>query len=1266
MLTECPSDKQLLDHVRGKGSNELLESITSHVKNCRHCDERLGRLIQVSAVSRDGHDERIPPTVLLDKQEWETSAASTASPHSHGEKDGERLPSHESTIDMEDLDTDDNHRSTVARTPSPGLPSIDNYDMLGVIGRGGMGIVVKARQSHLNRDVAIKFPRHVTDELDRERFLREARAAGSLRHPHICPIYEVGESASGPYLVMAFIEGATLRAWRNESRTTRESAEMTARLARAAQYAHEHGIIHRDLKPENVLVDAATGQPVLTDFGLAKELGAQGDGMTQSGQVIGTPAYMAPEQAAGKTGEIGPRADVYSLGAILYELLCKQPPFKGAVGDVLRQVQTEEPPPPRRLAPSVHRDIETICVKAMNKVPSLRYQSAGEMAEDLERFSRGEAIVARRESPVRKITRHLRRHRQVYGVATMIVVVAAIAVSALAISSTRSARQAQLADLQRDLNEGINQPPELWRAAHVEHLHAVNARMDPLDPSGRVNRRQAIDGALSKAIQVSFNNTARIEAEEESRLRELIEVVRNSASHEADELQTGLEERLARPELVFELTTPVLPGDPAFELEQIACRGNVELTAQFAPNWKSASRVGLILNATDRQQYEFLVATTSAANPPRSVRTFGDLMRRALTARVIIQRREGSNVVVLRDEAVALGSLDGKPLRIKATRKGQRLSVWIDKLKPVEFDDLFPVHPQDRGVFSLVWPSKVQLTSVRAYRQTRPVSSSPLLTGDTAFADGDFDTALAEYRRQQTADDSDIRREVLFKQALCYVHLSDDDSARKTLSQVIAQKQSGDDPWSLRAACQFWLLELKADHQEAAKTRFMQLKVLHQGLSFGRLATLISASDRQAILSRYDETEDWLFFTSQTVENLENVNEIRSLLNAGEANRFFASIQLVKAYRLAGREEDARRLCEEMIDEFDEFLIPYHGFAIMLIEQYGWLMRNQGSAGCHKAIEVLDHWARDSQGMVRDGGWHWTLVERARLNAATGDMKQADQDLREFFAQLDFGADEYSVFLSAGLLQGFIQVEQGDSEGGRMSWQTALAGEGYKSQSIAGSFSPLVSRSIMASLADQVTDDEIDRVINWLLSVAPKGSKLYFGLAVARLPRSPIKSRMKPLALHMWQSESGRELARRVAFRNLSYREYLYEPIYLAGWELIQQRILGTQASTQQHQLCLELMRNAHAAMANEKQLRGHIQAIGEMVLLTPSRATWDLIRPELSEHREIQATLAYLCGKRCQFLNNSDDAQAFFAIALESAPSQSLVAELTRAERAE
>lgn len=272
-----------------------------------------------------------------------------------------------------------------------------DYELLEELARGGMGVVFKARQVTLNRMVALKMilAGQLASEDEVQRFHAEAEAAANLDHPNIVPIYEIGEHEGQHYFSMGFVDGENL-----SQKTAagplppRDAAALVRAIAEAVQYAHERGIIHRDLKPQNVLLDAQ-GQPRITDFGIAKKVHG-GDGLTATGQVLGTPSYMPPEQAAGTVDQVGPTSDVYALGAILYFLVVGRPPFQAAnVIDTLRQVIEQEPASPRQLNPSVDRDLETICLKCLEKDPRRRYGSAHELAEELRRFIAGEPIRAR-------------------------------------------------------------------------------------------------------------------------------------------------------------------------------------------------------------------------------------------------------------------------------------------------------------------------------------------------------------------------------------------------------------------------------------------------------------------------------------------------------------------------------------------------------------------------------------------------------------------------------------------------------------------------------------------------------------------------------------------------------------------------------------------------------------------------------------------------------------------------------------------------------
>jgi eukaryotic-like serine/threonine-protein kinase len=291
------------------------------------------------------------------------------------------------------------------------MPSIAGYEVEAVLGVGGMGVVFRAKQVRLNRRVAIKMTLAgaYAGAHERTRFQSEVEAVAALQHPNVVQIYEVGEAAGRPYFSMEYLEGGTLGQKLSGSPwLPRDAAVLVATLAGAVHAAHECGIIHRDLKPANILL-ALDGTPKIGDFGLARRLDG-GAGITRSGIALGTPSYMAPEQAGEGNAVVGPAADVYALGSILYELLTGRPPFHADRTDVtLYHVLTRDPEPPAKRNPKVPRDLETICLKCLEKKPSQRYLTAAALAEDLERFLRGEAITARPENQLSRWVRRIRR-----------------------------------------------------------------------------------------------------------------------------------------------------------------------------------------------------------------------------------------------------------------------------------------------------------------------------------------------------------------------------------------------------------------------------------------------------------------------------------------------------------------------------------------------------------------------------------------------------------------------------------------------------------------------------------------------------------------------------------------------------------------------------------------------------------------------------------------------------------------------------------------
>jgi serine/threonine-protein kinase len=403
--------------------------------------------------------------------------------------------------------------------PRPGiiLPKIPGHEVLAVLGRGGMGVVYKARNTRLNRPVAVKMLLAGAFALPRElaRFRREAEVLAELGHPNVVQIYEAGDLDGLPYFTMELVEGGTLaEQLAGVPQPADRAAELVATLARAVQAAHNRGIVHRDLKPSNILLappqhpanpstggqspvglpgsrqadSPAWGTPKISDFGLSRHSDPAAD-LTRSGARVGTPSYMAPEQAAGTAGAVGPAVDIYSLGAILYEMLTGRPPFRAETpAETERQVLAEDPAGPSQLNAHVPRDLETICLKCLHKDPARRYPSAAALADDLDRFRRGETIMARRAGVLERAWKWSRRHptRTLVGVLVIVLVIVLLAVGWWLLADRAAAARA----VREDLSEA---EAALERSAWPEAHPPFERARARLGTRGSAELRQRLD-----------------------------------------------------------------------------------------------------------------------------------------------------------------------------------------------------------------------------------------------------------------------------------------------------------------------------------------------------------------------------------------------------------------------------------------------------------------------------------------------------------------------------------------------------------------------------------------------------------------------------------------------------------------------------------------------------------------------------------------------------------------------------------------------------
>jgi serine/threonine-protein kinase len=497
-LAPCPIAEDLERFLLGQLSEEEALALEQHLARCPACVSRLASLHP-----RDGLVDVLSDVARSDTAGGEVDAALVASLVRLGRAEGPPgQPAGGAT-------TAEGPGELLAPSQQPGeVGRVGPYRVLRLLGSGGMGVVYQAEQPRPRRVVALKMilagPHPGPDRL--ARFRRETEVAARLEHPNIVPIYEAGEHDGQPYFTMEYLPGGSLAQKSATPPPPARAASLVETLARAVHFAHERGFVHRDLKPSNVLL-SADGTPKITDFGLAKQLAEFAEDLpesaTQSGAILGTPGYMAPEQASGGVQDVGPAADVWALGAILYELLTGRPPFRAAtLLATLEQTRARDPVTPSRLHAGLPRDLETICLKCLHKEPARRYASAAELAEDLGRFRRGEPIRARPLARRERLLKWVRRRPAlatllaVSGLSLIVLVAGAIFYNARlqqarqrADRNYRQAREAvqrMLSRLERRDLAGTPRLKELQRQQledalvfYQEVLHGLDSSTDP-------------------------------------------------------------------------------------------------------------------------------------------------------------------------------------------------------------------------------------------------------------------------------------------------------------------------------------------------------------------------------------------------------------------------------------------------------------------------------------------------------------------------------------------------------------------------------------------------------------------------------------------------------------------------------------------------------------------------------------------------------------------------------------------------------------------
>jgi tetratricopeptide (TPR) repeat protein len=1163
-----------------------------------------------------------------------------------------------------------------------------------------MGVVLKARHLVLGWIVAVKLPLPAVleNEENRGRFLREAQTASSLSHPNICPIYEVGQSRAGPFISMAYIEGEPLHHWAAEHHpSARDSARLVATLARAAAYAHSQGVLHRDIKPSNVMIEAATGRPVLMDFGLAKRASAEDARLTQTGQVMGTPAYMSPEQAAGHGDEIGPLADVYSLGSVLYELLCGRPPFQGNAAEVFVQVQTVEPPAPRRLAPQLHRDVETICLKAMAKRSGDRYGSAEDLAADLERFAAGEAILARRRALAVKLALAAARRPMVTALVTTAVLV--LLASAYLLSGVLRQSRANAALLSLDAAIETND----WSLDHLDEIDLLLKRVERHSPDqAEAGRRLVVDRF---AASIERDLTSPTIAEQESRLTAAIDLLKARDPERAAGLAARLRRRIPQWDTASELAPPFTSLADVFDPKEVSIegssltasgaaarsgivytripsRGACDLRVTFHASWADSPLVGVVLRAAgesrghddkksdcldnlfefEQQAYHFLLHTARSEGQHRA--TFNESRKQGAVVSLAIHRgRE-----CLRRREVPAASLPAGPLRLSAKRTGHDLRLEIDNLGSIEFRDAFSYSSRRDHVLAVCWPKAGRVLDLRARKQRVPEAPSPLEQGDELFEQARFSDAERLFEMQSGQDISPEHVQAArYKQAVCLLASGRNGEAERLLGQLAVETG---DQWPLLAACRLWRLRFEEhrwgdvdDLCDIVVSRYKPdaiTRVVPEFESSHLWGSYVAPAVNLGIFDRNPRDR---------VERLERGRAAAEAFQASFGHQNSLVHQLCRALVACGQVDRALQTAKKYLSDVRPAAPWVSHVEATVFCDYVWTLRAVGRTP--EALKFIDEWQAATNGTLSPR----VTLERARCLYAAGQLEEAADVLEDLASQTPSEAHDYRWWPACCAMRGLLREQRGDRSGATEIWRQARSDGWAKS----GMGTVILDGLLAASLADDVSDADI-QALEKCLGNQSGASPLALVLTSVGKRMFP-SDKMRAIANGAFRSPRGRVLAPKMAFRLLLFDEHVRSFPILFLYEFMRQDAMPASATDEQDTMVWDTAEQLWKAAMEKESLEkdqgkpASKAASGKRTLQKqdlpllflawggsgPGYLGWAAVSPRLAP--ELRGPLAYVLGLRYRRMDRHSDAEALFRAALADAPAKGPLRKLAEDE---
>ena len=1174
-----------------------------------------------------------------------------------------------------------------------------DYEIIDEIARGGMGVVYKARQIKLNRTVAVKMilSGQLASEADVKRFYSEAESAAKLDHPGIVPIFEVGQHAGQHYFSMGFVDGESLSARiARGPLSPRDAAELTKKITEAVAYAHEQGIIHRDLKPHNVLL-TVDGEPKVTDFGLAAQVEGEHE-LTTTGQILGTPGYMPPEQAQGRINDIGPESDLYSLGGVLYCLLTGRPPFQmPTMLETIKHVIESPPVSPRSLNPAIDRDLETICLKCLEKDKVNRFRSARDLTDELQRYLNGEPIRSRPVGLATRGWRWCRRNPLGTSLAAALLVVLLTVV--VAISFGRSASEArQVANLKGTIERQLDQvetkesfleemetavdqlrpydeayAQDAWDRAvqsYAEELRKsiVRAKLTPADVDGL---GRLIDGLAARDRPYAETLRQQLRDREQQWLvvRALDTSLQNASEIFPEKWTEGNAEQktLVATDQAYRISqqqAALLPT-PAEKssLERLGPRVDTLVEAeaftmfevQFAKNWEDAKSLGLTLNATDRGGYEFVLVAPSikivaAPDEEASLATDKDTSTREQTEQRVASFRvvrthdravyleiRRSNVALLRRE-IPISQITSGPLVLRAIRERNVVSIQVNRLAVESFRDPFPISTKSVGYCSLRWPRGVGVVGLQVSHKPRPPAPSRLEQGDDLYDQEKFAEALAYFREQALDPEDDFYLEAMYKAGMSLMRLGRSEEASAVLHEVF---QSDADVWPPLAGCQLWLAQILEQDEVNANSTFDAMDLR---FDFRALAQNIPDELRSQILAAYQsELATYAGMTSYSpniVARMQRVAAVDRMFSLDGLGNVATQIEVARAYRFVG--------------DFSAALTYLRPLALrspvdaLAMRHYLRVLRMMGRPS--EALQVYrQHVREDGQ----DGQHLLLVVELARVYAALEDWNACERLVDERIHRFDpVGGGQRHDMTYFLLMKGFLLQRQGKRGEAIAVWR-----EGYAAgSSIMGhtdtATQDLVNTLIMGSLSESLKQEDVSYFWN-LLQLGERSSPL---IALSQTLINPRT--LAAIVRGMWRSERGRKYAELIAFEQLTMRERVRIPAQLLAMEFV--RVSGAYGDLTEEQ---ETYAFDSAEMLFEATVGQGATTAAQAAQFAvtwkgvPSFIGWDRLKNTLPS--ELLQPAAYFCGLRYLRLNKPDMAKGMFETVRDSVAEDSLPARM-------